>query len=387
MNSISRLRKRFRDGSELPVEQSLLARVQRFGYTLATDPRDRVFALVGLTSPDLIPWPLLPDYSPDNTFSTVCMHMARYHLICERDVRVLSSVLTCPDCPLGDLALPSWVPDLRQQSCQIAPVSRTFQELVAFTASGTSWLRLEVCNEEATVIAVRGRRFDAVSALGDYTARSTAIDAFYSRTPVQTWFSTDAVTLEQALECHEKFNSAWTQYYASLFTTMKVNSKVLAMYGRGDSLVEAFWRTLCCNYDLMRNAHTAATARSLDSSLAAIREGKKPSAAMGRHILDELGMENFGSSDDQKHTASATVTTLTEGRNWTITEGGYVGWVPFATLSGDEVAIIAGLDAPFVIRPVGDGNYRLIGECYIHGVMEGEIVLAEDYEAEEICLV
>ena len=27
---------------------------------------------------------------------------------------------------------------------------------------------------------------------------------------------------------------------------------------------------------------------------------------------------------------------------------------------------------PYPLRPLGNGTYKLIGDCYIHGIMDGE---------------
>ena len=40
---------------------------------------------------------------------------------------------------------------------------------------------------------------------------------------------------------------------------------------------------------------------------------------------------------------------------------------------GDKLCVIYGLPVPFVIRPDGD-EYLLVGECYVQGVMDGEVM-------------
>jgi hypothetical protein len=66
------------------------------------------------------------------------------------------------------------------------------------------------------------------------------------------------------------------------------------------------------------------------------------------------------------------------GRAWVqrrvcITKRGYVGLVPQFSIKGDAVAVIIGAQTPFVVRPVtGETKYQLVGECYIHGIMDGE---------------
>ena len=43
------------------------------------------------------------------------------------------------------------------------------------------------------------------------------------------------------------------------------------------------------------------------------------------------------------------------------------------TRVGDIVCVLFGSDVPFILRQVGDqGNYKLIGECYVAGIMRGE---------------
>ena len=44
--------------------------------------------------------------------------------------------------------------------------------------------------------------------------------------------------------------------------------------------------------------------------------------------------------------------------------------VPAAATEGDLICILLGASVPFVLRPDGDG-YRLLGECYLYGVMQG----------------
>lgn len=43
---------------------------------------------------------------------------------------------------------------------------------------------------------------------------------------------------------------------------------------------------------------------------------------------------------------------------------------------------------PFVIRLVEGGEgYELMGECYVHGIMQGEVMEMEDMQLEPVSLV
>jgi hypothetical protein len=52
------------------------------------------------------------------------------------------------------------------------------------------------------------------------------------------------------------------------------------------------------------------------------------------------------------------------------TANGYLAIFPEATQKGDRVCIVAA-EAPIVMKPSGTG-YEYIGECYVHGMMDGE---------------
>lgn len=64
----------------------------------------------------------------------------------------------------------------------------------------------------------------------------------------------------------------------------------------------------------------------------------------------------------------------TTGRQLTVSTNGLLGLVPFSAKSGDEIYLLAGGQVFYVLRPSVEenGNFRLIGEAYIHGLMDGE---------------
>ncbi|KAL8647123.1 MAG: hypothetical protein Q9226_006565 [Calogaya cf. arnoldii] len=63
------------------------------------------------------------------------------------------------------------------------------------------------------------------------------------------------------------------------------------------------------------------------------------------------------------------------GRLFGTTLGRYMGLLPRNSQKGDQIAIIAGSDVPFVMRKgAQDGTFRLVGDCYVHGMMRGEMM-------------
>lgn len=48
------------------------------------------------------------------------------------------------------------------------------------------------------------------------------------------------------------------------------------------------------------------------------------------------------------------------------------GWAVDGTKVGDVVVVFYGCPYPFLLRESSDESYRIIGDCYIHGFMDGE---------------
>ncbi|UKZ59560.1 uncharacterized protein TrAtP1_000861 [Trichoderma atroviride] len=66
------------------------------------------------------------------------------------------------------------------------------------------------------------------------------------------------------------------------------------------------------------------------------------------------------------------------GRRFFITKKGYFGLGPQKLEPGDRVAVLFGSGVPFVLRKcpaiAGRRAWRIIGECYVHGIMQGEVI-------------
>lgn len=60
------------------------------------------------------------------------------------------------------------------------------------------------------------------------------------------------------------------------------------------------------------------------------------------------------------------------------TDGGLLGNGCEDVEVGDEVWILKGASMPMVLRGLGDGRYRFVGEAYVHGVMHGEGIVGRE---------
>ena len=76
------------------------------------------------------------------------------------------------------------------------------------------------------------------------------------------------------------------------------------------------------------------------------------------------------------------------GRDFCITERGYLGMVAAPMRVGDRICIFEGCRMPFVLRPAkGDRGYVLLGDCYVHGLMDGEAIELPGLDSGDIKIV
>ena len=66
------------------------------------------------------------------------------------------------------------------------------------------------------------------------------------------------------------------------------------------------------------------------------------------------------------------------GRRLIILDQGYVVLGPNSCEAGDLVCILHGCSVPVLLRPVFDIVHEVIGECYVHGMMDGEVIVLKE---------
>ena len=54
---------------------------------------------------------------------------------------------------------------------------------------------------------------------------------------------------------------------------------------------------------------------------------------------------------------------------------GLIGLCPVASQANDQIWLLENAAVPFILRPLpGYEYYQLVGECYVHGIMQGELM-------------
>ncbi|KAF6823972.1 hypothetical protein CPLU01_11109 [Colletotrichum plurivorum] len=155
-------------------------------------------------------------------------------------------------------------------------------------------------------------------------------------------------------------------------------------YPAGGLLEDAFWRTIIRDMIIsLQEPESVRQATPEDAScyLAFRQWNAEPDSAERSRIASRHpGFEHFRRS----------FSVATRQQSFFTTARGFFG-LAFEPVPGDEVWILAGGTVPFLLRPLPsasgvEGQYNLVGDCFVHGMMYGEEVNSEQ-PLSHVCLV
>lgn len=295
----------------------------------ATDSRDKVYALLGLT---LYPYNKFPVvYSPSKPLKDVLMHLVQFLINADENLNILLGNRS-----LEDRVGASWLPELT--SPQI------------FDMWLPNWLKLKAAWETTPEVG-----FDSTSAIlrarGKIVGRLQAvIQAPCSPTEK---LSNTTTTLEVLTSCGgESFTNQLTAFSRSLIS---------------DSEMEDLWRTLVLNHDFRDLDPEYPAPKEFGSMFeAAYCQGSGPES---HSTESQEGIERYKFAFPFLKSMEKCVT----GRCFFTTNDGRMGLGPMCAKPGDLVVMLYGGDFLFVLRETGE-RYELIGDAYVHGLMHGELV-------------
>ena len=304
----------------------------------SSDPRDRVFALLGLPNSDSDPDNdqlfLEPDYSLDE--SQVYLALARKVIAAEESIRLLNAVQHRPDSPLNS---PSWVPQWHPRTVEtLIPFDYVNNKMCEYFEDASS-----VLTSDPHALFLRGFQIGTITSMTEVISVDSLDSSFVHTTHTCNWIAKTAALLgEQKLDLtHSRLRSlCWT-------LTVGRGHDVWSSFDDHWHNFQAFW------------------SRVPASSTEALSSATQP--AEPEMELSNCDIHNFLGS-------------ATYGRRLFITSEGRVGLGPPGLQQGDVVTAFLGGYTPFVLRR-RDDHYLLVGECYFHGHMDGEA--AEQYREGE----
>lgn len=322
----------------------------------ATDPRDRVYALLGILNDSGTA--IVADYrkpcaavyvdAMSHMFSTGegLFFLSGIHL-----PGIRSEAPYIPSLPpsIEQPTLPSWVPDFSRQTGELAsqPLGITFHPPAGISASGAGSVCLngKVLNDNRT-LQVEGLVIDTIDHV---LPVAQDLDQFISQLPDLE------IMADDAKERPEQFHVS------------------IAPLIRQFKLKEPLWKTLVSNKRYL--------------------SGYDPAPAAYEHMhVDLLGQNKSGpitmpdweATDVEPTEYKMSLQKALKQRTFFTTTSGFCGTCVPDAQEGDVVVILFGSPVPFVLRPAPDTEsaktesgrpiHYLVGAAYVGGIMNGEMV-------------
>ncbi|KAI8935043.1 hypothetical protein NX059_008707 [Plenodomus lindquistii] len=305
----------------------------------ASDARDKVYGILGLMHPAVVALVTL-DYRL--SVEQVYTDFAMQYMIGTHSLEILEQ------CRYKESALPSWVPDWTNKN-HYRLHSGTHS---SYHAGGNS-LPVYRFRKDESILDLQGVVIDTIDGLG-----AAYFEYGDSTTPSHNTFQPD---------------NPITAYESDYHTR------------------SALWRTLTGDRNLQGGPAPEEYIELLDLPLRERYSNALPSRgarAFSRFLTQNAALVVCGSKLDHYFTSSASefpttgadalerVWRFTRTQRLVTTSSGRIGMAPNEILKGDMACVVPGADVPLLLRPTGDqsGLVRLVGSCYVHGVMDGEVL-------------
>ncbi|KAK4508517.1 hypothetical protein PRZ48_002256 [Zasmidium cellare] len=94
-------------------------------------------------------------------------------------------------------------------------------------------------------------------------------------------------------------------------------------------------------------------------------------------VADDVRQLAAEADQDAPEQWSRSASAASKNRSFAITSRGYYVLGPKSMRRGDVICVLFGGKVPFCLRPIGT-RYLLVGECYVHGLMDGEAMTMMD---------
>ena len=332
------------------IPPTLLQLLEATQLCHCTDPRDRVFALFGI-APDAYSAGLAPNYSLECT--EVYQAAAIYFLFVRRNLTCLS--FCGQRLRASALDLPSWVPnwDLKSSQAYLSPLTDQ-----GFKAGKGTTFKMSIC-DAAQVLTLSGFIVDTIKDVG---------------TKSLTWTTTDAAITSLEAETLQAHN---------IREGLKECDSIASIanpYPTGQDFEETIWRSLICNR--LATGHIPGSEYAVTIPL--YRYVIEHIDELLNHQLAHVDVDFLQRNQALTDNYAAAIDKWTSGRVFCATNGRLLGWVPPGTTAGDLVCIFSGTEVPYVLRQDPTGHHQLIGDCYIHGLMDGEAMARGDLREQDL---
>lgn len=304
------------------------------------DPRDKIYAGLGMAM-DVQENDFIPDY--EKSYREVCLDVAKFFLgkSDHHALDFLGAVFrgtpgtTFEGVP-NTHQLPSWVPDWTYRIGTHA-LSKNLDlnsfdtHMKVYNASGT--LPVTHCIDDG-LLCLQGAIIDKVSRVSracEWNLRAGGLKV------EKTWFPDDP-----------------DQPYVG-----------------GGTIMEAFNHTIMCDVAREDDIEDELLSRDCQADWNTLSSDITNLTPYQRHRQNVMMID---------------VKAMTFGRRLFSTSRGYIGLGPATLAIGDEVCLFSGGQVLYAVRKASEDRFEFMGECYVHGLMDGEACSDESFALRDIVL-
>jgi hypothetical protein len=330
----------FRKDREAGSNVQLLRVLSLMRAYTCEDPRDKVYAALGMAM-DVNEDDIIPDYR--RTCSEVYTDVVKFFISGRnsRPLDFLGEILrSAPGTAFEhqhDSSLPSWVPDWTFQVSmypfeKVLDMDAYGENSRAYNASG---MLTGNCYIDGQSLRVRGSALDHITQLSCICEWSLATGGL-------------------------KAEKSWAPTYPN------------TPYIGGGTVMEAYKHTLAA--DIGR--------KDMDN------DGKLSREFAIDWELVEREVDYMTPAERQRQSWMLVDVKMTAfGRRLFRTSRGFMGLGPAAAQVGDKITVLLGGQVLYVLRGHDDNHFEFVGECYVHGMMDGQACKDGNFFNEEIILV
>jgi hypothetical protein len=350
-------------GEDVPLQELLLFS-RRFD---ATNPRDLIFGLLGVAS-ELDDGTIPPDY--EQSTEEIFLRWTRFLMTRDGEATLLHGAGLGRTRLLKDI--PSWVPDLTVRSETVDTHATIFGQvarLAGFRAAGTSKF-IPRSHKFNGCIVLQGIIIDTIA----HSSRPRPLIPYHEDIKVQ--------------RPNRLLKVNWQDETLAAVTA-------LFPYPTAEAIQDVYWRTLIAN---MFMDCTHPPPGFFDNFTTYLEYTRLFLSCENRDEAFKASAKKISVDDKVKHRMFDEAIPHVGNRVVFTTANGYAGLGPHGLKKGDRICIILGAATPFIIRESelvertgnkdmvhGDGMFVLVGECYIHGLMEGEGMMMGEVQDIVLC--
>ncbi|KAI0436992.1 heterokaryon incompatibility protein-domain-containing protein [Xylaria telfairii] len=341
---VATLRRRFQTGL---VNADIFELLQNARDRNSSDPRDKVIGMFGLcpSARDALSG-VGYDLSAEDIYTMVATHVLQsrnpFRIFAACSPTAKSQFVT---------TLPCWVPDWSYRVPAI-PCLQEYEQRELYSAGGANTAKISISGRNLTI---KGR---IVSSLDVFVDRhsNTLIqefnDKYYPKLSLAErlgrWYFN--IAIGWIFDCWDEEESK-----------------------RPVKTIDQFFLEKC--WSMLSRRDTAVFKETMLAALTNTR-AKDGVGFQDSIISYAQGLHQHEAANTAQSAFLENINSWTQVRKFCVTGGGYVGWVPLEAQPDDVICLFEGSALPYVLRPKDqdEGIYGMVGHCFLHGVMFGEIV-------------